>query len=1055
MIPMVGDTLYVSLKSTDGAVSRFSFASGSGFSEYIEPNTYYLETVFDPSTSYIGQTIFKSASSGVLTQIPPADLHPDPDPTLADGLTATAADALGVNPNVADNFVKGISDLVVLQSGLLGSSILATQTGVVSSVPLQGEAVAVTLTGATSNTGSLTAYVATGDYGLAIVDESNSRSPKILGQIQLSGTATNVGVDTTLQLAAVATGAGGLEIINVADATVPKLIQSAPIDATSVQVFEGVAYANDGGMLDAVDLTTGEVLQKLNLTGSQITGLARDGSKLYVMDASDTLSVIDLSGGLMVKNGSVALPYGGGRLFVGNGVAYVAAGAGITGGYATVDVSNPSAPKLIEGPDATNIGGAAIALNGSGLGVLVGSPGAANAVDVVNASDPTKTGQFITRYTLPSTPTDVAIADGVAFVADGASGLQVINYRSFDTQGVAPAVTITRGPTDANPGTPGIQVTEGSTVNLQAGISDDVQVRDVAVLVNGQVISDSVSFPWDLSAQLPTIAANGSNQTTIQIRATDTGGNTTTTNAINVQLVPDTTPPQIINQSIVEGEVVGKSLRSITLTFSEPLDPSTVTAASFTLVGPAGAVQPTAVQLRANDQIVQVTYPALAVGQYQLEVDGAAITDRAGNPLSALPLITDFTVQPFSVEWINANGGDWNTAANWSTSAIPGAEDDVLADVQNGVTVTVRTGAQGIARLVKAGAGTLALSAKLAASGEISLAGALSIASGGSLSGSAVQGDLATLTQSGGSLSGAGTLNVTGLMSLSGGVETGSGTTIAQGGASITGGFGLDGGRTLRLQGASAALGSYVSLDLNSANPQTGVSDAGAGTLTIANGATFNDQTAGYLNISVRATRAQQQATTGASAAVNNAGTWTKSGSASRSTISAVFNNTGTVDVESGVLTLSGGGTDVGATYKGAGTVEFSGGALTLDASSTIAGNASFSGGHTTVNGGVGSGLLSITGGEATFKGAVTAGALDQSGGELDGSGTVTATGLSGRSPAAAAWSRRVLRGRRWRQGGMNPRAPPSTPLPLSAWTGGSDLAAPGREQGARLLCLS
>jgi len=362
--------------------------------------------------------------------------------------------------------------------------------------------------------------------------ESNSRSPKILGQIQLSGTATDVGVDATLQLAAVATGAGGLEIVSVADPTVPKLFQSAPINATSVQVFEGVAYANDGGTLDAVDLTTGEVLQKLSLTGSLITGLPREGSKLYAMDASDTLSVIDLSSGLMVKDSSVALPYGGGKLFVGDGVAYVAAGAGITGGYATVDVSNPSAPKLIEGPDATNIAGAAIVLNGSGLGVLVGSPGAANAVDVVNASDPTKTGQFITRYTLPSTPTDVAIADGVAFVADGASGLQVVNYRSFDTQGAAPTVAITKGPTDADPGTPGIQVTEGSTVNLQANISDDLQVRDVAVLVNGQVISDSVSFPWDLSAQLPTIASNGSDQATIQIRATDTGGNVTTTNPV-------------------------------------------------------------------------------------------------------------------------------------------------------------------------------------------------------------------------------------------------------------------------------------------------------------------------------------------------------------------------------------------------------------------------------------------------------------------------------------------------------------------------------------------
>ena len=41
----------------------------------------------------------------------------------------------------------------------------------------------------------------------------------------------------------------------------------------------------------------------------------------------------------------------------------------------------------------------------------------------------------------------------------------------------------------------------------------------------------------------------------------------------------------------------------------------------------------------------------------------------------------------------------------------------------------------------------------------------------------------------------------------------------------------------------------------------------------------------------------------------------------------------------------------------------------------TIAGNATFSDGHTTVNGGVGTGLMSVTGGKATFNGTVTAGA--------------------------------------------------------------------------------
>ena len=245
------------------------------------------------------------------------------------------------------------------------------------------------------------------------------------------------------------------------------------------------------------------------------------------------------------------------------------------------------------------------------------------------------------------------------------------------------------------------------------------------------------------------------------------------------------------------------------------------------------------------------------------------------------------------------------------------------------------------------------------------------------------------LAQSGsGLLNGSGTLTVTGLSTLSGGRESGSGTTNAQGGAALSTGFSLDGGRTLQLGGTSTATGTNVQINLN------GGTDPGSGTLTIANGASFNDQTTSS-GLSIFTVN-QGGTDTGATATVNNAGVFIKSGSAATSTISTLFNNSGTVNVQSGTLSLAGGGTDVGATYQGAGTVNFSGGTRTLDAASSITTNATFSGGQTTVNGGTGTGLLTVTGGTATFNGAVTAGALAQSGsGLLNGSGTLTVTGLS------------------------------------------------------------
>src|SRR5439155_26682650 len=81
-------------------------------------------------------------------------------------------------------------------------------------------------------------------------------------------------------------------------------------------------------------------------------------------------------------------------------------------------------------------------------------------------------------------------------------------------------------------------------------------------------------------------------------------------------------------------------------------------------------------------------------------------------------------------------------------------------------------------------------------------------------------------------------LTVSGLSTFSGGTQSGSGTTIAQGGATFSStGFILDGTRTLQLGGASTATGTSAQIQLN------GSSAPGSGTLTIASGASFTDQT--------------------------------------------------------------------------------------------------------------------------------------------------------------------------------------------------------------------
>ena len=191
---------------------------------------------------------------------------------------------------------------------------------------------------------------------------------------------------------------------------------------------------------------------------------------------------------------------------------------------------------------------------------------------------------------------------------------------------------------------------------------------------------------------------------------------------------------------------------------------------------------------------------------------------------------------------------------------------------------------------------------------------------------------------SGGTLTGTGILTVSGTSAFSGGSESGAGTTKARGGAIFSStNFSLDGGRTLQLDGTSTATGTSGQINLNGVNPNTGVSDAGSGILTISSGATFNDQTSSS-GLSILATN-RGGTDTGSAAVVNNLGTFTKSGSAVTSTISTTFNNTGTVNVQSGTLKLSGGGTI-------SGTFNLAVGALVqFNSAFAINGSAAFLGG--------------------------------------------------------------------------------------------------------------
>ncbi len=345
---------------------------------------------------------------------------------------------IGTNPNKVDTDNDGISDGAEIKANLDPLSNVLPGVALVSGLTLHGPANQVTLSGAGHSATSLTGYVATGSYGLAIIDLSEPKRPIILSELALpgNGNASGVAVDDGLHIAVVADNAGGLDFVDVSDPLHPAIIARSNTPASHVQIGDGITYASVGTALESFDTSTGDLLQVLSLGGQAINGLALEGQTLYTMDAAKTLRAIDISGPAMVAHGSITLPHGGGQFIVNHGIAYAAvADSDPQGGYVTVNVANRDQLTLISDTDIDATGAAiahqAIGINGSGLGVMVGTsfnPGHPNELDILNVSDPQNTFNFVNRVSLPAPAFDVAVASGLAIVADGDGGLQVVNF---------------------------------------------------------------------------------------------------------------------------------------------------------------------------------------------------------------------------------------------------------------------------------------------------------------------------------------------------------------------------------------------------------------------------------------------------------------------------------------------------------------------------------------------------------------------------------------------------------------------------------------------------
>lgn len=246
-----------------------------------------------------------------------------------------------------------------------------------------------------------TVYVATVD-GLSVLDVTDSANPVEVGFLtsQWEGVSDLVAEPGFVYAAM---PGQGLRIINVTDPAQPEEIGlwESAWEARDLEVADGFAYVADGASgLRVIDVTEPTV-----------------PAEVGVLETADEASWVSVAGT----------------------IATVALG---DSGVLIVDVSNPSSPESVS---LFETGGPAVGAALSGNTAYVSDGGNFEelsyprfwVVDVTVPASPMARGGF--GYL--STATDVAVADGLHYVALGDNGLAIVDHGHVDTPGFALGVT--------------------------------------------------------------------------------------------------------------------------------------------------------------------------------------------------------------------------------------------------------------------------------------------------------------------------------------------------------------------------------------------------------------------------------------------------------------------------------------------------------------------------------------------------------------------------------------------------------------------------------------
>lgn len=613
----------------------------------LAPQTQFRFLSFYAETLSFGAIVFTTPPAGRTFVIPGLDYEevPGMDDTDGDGLPDIHEGIAGTGINNPDTDGDGFLDGAEVVNGQDPLDGFIVDVGIIATGPTPGPAVDIC---AINNL----AIVAMGTAGVSVFNVRNGSEPVRIAQVNTPGSAR--AVSCFGDLVVVADGTEGLAVIDISDPAGASIVRQVKFKqaANTVTSRGNFAYVGlENGAIVMVDMLTGEEVTRFNQISRRIEDLGIREQTLYALTVG-TLYAIDIRQDDFELSASVTAPgsFGAGgfrwRLFVGDDFLY----ASHIQGFNTYDISDPMSPEHLEQVLTTQRGWKQIVATGTGLAVATTSPNSTrdgpHHVDLYDVGADNLGSDYLRTFETPGIATAVAIYNALAYIADDSGGLQVLNYASFDAAGIPPVISVRHSGIDG-------KVEEGKILSIAVDVTDDVQARNVQFFVDDEPVTIDGNFPFETGVIAPLIT---SEKRTFQFHviASDTGGNTTRSDTVTLELVPDATPPYVRRFLPRNGSIIG-NLDTMLVTFSEPIAQATISAQSVSIRG-AGSddifdtaddvqISPVILNYEDSTNSLEIQTGPLDPDLYRVLLT-QSIEDLAGNPLAA-PETSTFRIYGF------------------------------------------------------------------------------------------------------------------------------------------------------------------------------------------------------------------------------------------------------------------------------------------------------------------------------------------------------------------------------------------------------------------------